>query len=91
MVLVSRSYDHLRAVFDEYRKIAGKDIEDSLKSEMSGDLLNGFLTVGKLVCGVWLSKTHFPTHQADKTNNLRWYYPDVNSDSVFGPMNFITY
>ena len=52
MVLVSRSYDHLRAVFDEYRKIAGKDIEDSLKSEMSGDLLNGFLTVGKLVCDV---------------------------------------
>ena len=52
MVLVSRSYDHLRAVFDEYRKIAGKDIEDSLKSDMSGDLLNGFLTVGKLVCDV---------------------------------------
>ena len=47
MILVARSYDHLRAVFDEYRKIAGKDIEDSLKSEMSGDLLNGFLTVGK--------------------------------------------
>lgn len=46
MVLVSRSYAHLLAVFEAYRGIAGKDIEDSLKSEMSGNLLNGFLTVG---------------------------------------------
>ena len=65
MVLVSRSYDHLRAVFDEYRKIAGKDIEDSLKSEMSGDLLNGFLTVGKLASDVWFSKTDLLVHQPD--------------------------
>jgi len=49
MVLVARSYEHLRAVFDEYRNIAGKDIEDSLKSEMSGDLLNGFLTVVRCI------------------------------------------
>jgi len=49
MVLVSRSNEHLRAVFDEYRKVAGKDIEDSLKSEMSGDLLNGFLTVVRCI------------------------------------------
>ena len=46
MILVSRSYAHLRAVFEAYKKIAGKDIEDSLKSEMSGDLLNGMLSIG---------------------------------------------
>ena len=46
VILVSRSYAHLRAVFEAYKKIAGKDIEDSLKSEMSGDLLNGMLSIG---------------------------------------------
>ena len=48
VILVSRSYAHLRAVFEAYKKIAGKDIEDSLKSEMSGDLLNGMLSIGTL-------------------------------------------
>lgn len=47
VILVSRSYAHLRAVFEAYQKIAGKDIIDSLKSEMSGDLLNGMLSIGQ--------------------------------------------
>ena len=34
----------------EYAKISNKDIEDALKSEMSGDLLRGFLAIGELVC-----------------------------------------
>ena len=34
----------------EYAKIANKDIEDALKSEMSGDLLRGFLAIGECVC-----------------------------------------
>lgn len=44
----------MRAVFESYKKIAGKDIEDSLKSEMSGDLLNGLLTIGKCTSLEWL-------------------------------------
>ena len=47
VVLVSRSYPQLRATFDEYKKISKKDIEEALKSEMSGDLLRGYLTIGK--------------------------------------------
>ena len=47
VLLVSRSYAQLRATFQEYAKLANKDIEDTLKSEMSGDLLQGMLAIGK--------------------------------------------
>ena len=49
VILVSRSYAQLRATFQEYAKLANKDIEDTLKSEMSGDLLKGFLSVGRMI------------------------------------------
>ncbi|XP_064644568.1 uncharacterized protein LOC135498269 isoform X3 [Lineus longissimus] len=49
VILCSRSYPHLRAVFEEYEKIAHKDIEESIKSEMSGDLKNGMLTVVRCI------------------------------------------
>ena len=47
VVLVSRSYAQLRATFQEYAKLANKDIEDTIASEMSGDLKEGFLAVGE--------------------------------------------
>lgn len=46
MLHVSRSYAHLRATFDEYQKLTKKDIEESIKSEMSGDIKNAMLTIG---------------------------------------------
>lgn len=36
------------SVFDEYQKIAEKSIEDSIKSELSGDFERLMLAVGKL-------------------------------------------
>ncbi|XP_072923216.1 annexin A6 isoform X1 [Hemitrygon akajei] len=44
-ILGSRSFCHLRLVFDEYRDIAGKEIEDSLRDELSGDFQKLMLTV----------------------------------------------
>lgn len=46
-ILVTRSYPQLRATFEEYGKLSKKDIEEVLKSEMSGDVLRGMLTVGR--------------------------------------------
>lgn len=34
------------SVFDEYRKVSGKDIEESIKREMSGNLEDVFLAIG---------------------------------------------
>jgi len=45
-ILVSKSYQHLRRVFLEYEKLASKDIEESIKSEFSGDICMGFLSLG---------------------------------------------
>lgn len=46
-ILVARSYPQLRATFEEYSKLSKKDMEDVLKSELSGDLLRGMLTIGE--------------------------------------------
>lgn len=34
------------SVFEEYQKISGRDIEDSIKREMSGCLEDVFLAIG---------------------------------------------
>ena len=47
-VFAVESFPHLRLVFDEYRKLTGKDIESAIKSEMSGDVEDAFLAVGML-------------------------------------------
>ncbi|VDP99547.1 unnamed protein product [Trichobilharzia regenti] len=44
-ILVSRSYAHLRLVFEEYSTIGKRNIEDTLKSEMHGDTLRAFLSI----------------------------------------------
>uniref|UniRef100_A0A2K5E3H4 Annexin n=1 Tax=Aotus nancymaae TaxID=37293 RepID=A0A2K5E3H4_AOTNA len=46
-VLCSRSRAHLVAVFNEYQRMTGRDIEKSICQEMSGDLEQGMLAVVK--------------------------------------------
>jgi len=44
-ILCTLSHEQLRLVFDEYQNITGKTMEDSIKSELSGDLKAGMLAV----------------------------------------------
>ncbi|XP_078267120.1 annexin A6 [Rhinoraja longicauda] len=44
-ILCSRSYPHLRRVFQDYIKLTNKDIEQAIKNEMSGDLLYGLIAI----------------------------------------------
>lgn len=46
-VLAVRHYFQLRATFEEYAKIAGRDILSSIDREMSGDLKDGFTAIVK--------------------------------------------
>ncbi|XP_073334145.1 annexin A4 [Pagrus major] len=46
-VLCVRNRVHLLRVFEEYQKISGRDIEDSIKREMSGCLEDVFLAIVK--------------------------------------------
>ncbi|MEE6479121.1 hypothetical protein FKM82_012141 [Ascaphus truei] len=46
-ILCARNRKHLLKVFDDYKKISNKDIEASIKSEMSGHLEDAFLAVVK--------------------------------------------
>lgn len=46
-ILCIRNPTHLRRVFEEYKQIANKDIENSIKGEMSGSLENALLAIVK--------------------------------------------
>ncbi|XP_070706838.1 annexin A4 [Pempheris klunzingeri] len=48
-VLCVRNQKHLLRVFEEYQKISGRDIEDSVKREMSGCLEDVFLAIVKCI------------------------------------------
>ncbi|KAJ6663152.1 hypothetical protein lerEdw1_010745 [Lerista edwardsae] len=44
-VLAKRNYMQLRATFDAYKRLTGKDIEEAIKSETSGDVEKAYLTL----------------------------------------------
>ncbi|KAL8181719.1 UNVERIFIED_CONTAM: Annexin A13 [Gekko kuhli] len=46
-ILAQRNYMQLRATFVAYKSLTGKDIEDTIKSETSGDLEKAYLTLVK--------------------------------------------
>jgi len=46
-ILCTRSYRQLRATFEAYNEIAGKDIEEAISSECSGTLEDGYLAIVK--------------------------------------------
>ncbi|XP_012697601.1 annexin A4 [Clupea harengus] len=48
-ILCVRNRNHLLKVFDEYKKVSGRDIEDSIKREMSGCLEDVFLAIVKCI------------------------------------------
>lgn len=46
-ILVTRSYQQLRAVFQKYEQLAGHDIETAIKNEFSGSVEDGLLAIGE--------------------------------------------
>lgn len=46
MILCSRSYCQLQQVFLEYHRLSGRDFEEVIKNEFSGDIENGLKAIG---------------------------------------------
>ena len=44
-VLCQRSFEHIRMVNEEYSKISKHSLEDTIKSEMFGELKDGLLAI----------------------------------------------
>ena len=44
----SRSFDHLRVMYEEYESMSKSSIELAIKKELSGDLENAYLAIGIL-------------------------------------------
>uniref|UniRef100_A0A4W3H2P1 Annexin n=1 Tax=Callorhinchus milii TaxID=7868 RepID=A0A4W3H2P1_CALMI len=49
IILCSRSIPHLQKVFDEYKRLTDKDLEDSIQSECSGSLQTSLVAIVKCV------------------------------------------
>jgi len=60
--LCSNSAEQLKAIFAEYEVMAGHDIMDAIKNEMSGDLQDAMLTIVKSIYNT-------PLYYAEKLHN----------------------
>lgn len=52
-IMAHASFEQLRLVFEEYKKISGQTIEQAIKHEMSGELCDAMMAIGKKSVGVW--------------------------------------
>lgn len=59
-------------MFEEYQKLAGKSIEDSIKSETKGSLEDAMLAIGK--CPLSLSLVQVCCLSSCSTDSIRWIY-----------------
>uniref|UniRef100_A0A671XFB5 Annexin n=1 Tax=Sparus aurata TaxID=8175 RepID=A0A671XFB5_SPAAU len=57
-ILCARSKPHLRAVFQEYQQMCGREIEKSICREMSGNLESGMVAVGTFLGSFFSLKCH---------------------------------
>lgn len=49
--MAHESFPQLRLIFEEYKNVSGRTIEQALQAELSGELLEAMLAIGEwIVC-----------------------------------------
>lgn len=48
-ILAHESFPQLKLIFDEYKNVSGRTIEQALQAELSGELLEAMLAIGEFV------------------------------------------
>jgi annexin A7/11 len=46
-IMARESFDQLRLIFEKYKKVSGRTINQALEAELSGDLLEAMLAIGE--------------------------------------------
>lgn len=61
-ILAHESYEQLRLVFDEYKNVSGRTLEQAIKDELGGPLHDAMMAVGELEPYVALDLSVPPRH-----------------------------
>lgn len=48
-IMAHSSFEQLRLIFEEYKKLSGKTIEQAIKNEIGGELKEAMLAIGKMI------------------------------------------
>ena len=48
-IMAHESFPQLKLIFEEYKNVSGRTIEQALEEEISGELLEAMLAVGEFV------------------------------------------
>jgi annexin A7/11 len=48
-ILAHESFPQLKLIFEEYKNVSGRTIEQALQAELSGELLEAMLAIGEFV------------------------------------------
>lgn len=51
-ILAHESFDQLRLIFEEYKNVSGRTIQQAIRDELGGELKEAISTIGKSSCQV---------------------------------------
>ena len=89
-MLCTRSYAQLKATFAAYATLSEREMEEAIKSEVSGSVESGYLAIGK--CHASLRTDIRPVRRTSKGGGLTWEKKVVRWGwgSYFGKIDLFT-
>uniref|UniRef100_A0A8D0GFJ3 Annexin n=1 Tax=Sphenodon punctatus TaxID=8508 RepID=A0A8D0GFJ3_SPHPU len=85
-ILCTRSYPHLRKVFQEFVKMTNHDVAHTIKKRMSGDVRDAFLAIGqsRKKTHPFLTLTRIMVSRSEiDLLNIRWEFREIYDKSLY--------